>query len=192
MPVSNAPPAAPAGLAVTVSGTTVFLHWNAPLDDHTPSAGLSYNVRIGSTPGASDVLAPMAFTNGLRLLPALARTQTTDASFNLSRLPPGRTYYWSVQAVDTSFAGSPFATEGTFFTVPLLINPVRFPGGTFEFYFTNQTVLNFDVLVSTNVALPVGSWNNLGPAVHLGGGYYRSTDAGSIGQVQRYYRLRSQ
>src|SRR5262249_5403800 len=32
-------------------------------------------------------------------------------------LRPGRTYYWSVQALDNSFAGGPFAAEASF-TVP--------------------------------------------------------------------------
>ena len=72
MPVaSNAPPAAPNGLFTAVSGNTASLNWNAPADDLTPAAGLNYNLRIGSAPGASDVLAPMALTDGLRLLPAL-------------------------------------------------------------------------------------------------------------------------
>jgi hypothetical protein len=188
---SNAPPAAPAGLSSSVSGNTVSLNWNVPADDLTPATGLNYNVRIGTSPGASDVLAPMAFTNGRRLLPAFGKVQTTNAIFNLSHLPPGRTYYWSVQALDTSFAGSPFATEQQFVFPPVLINPLRLPGGQFEFYFTNQTGLNFDVLVSTNVALPTSNWANLGPAISLGGGYYRFTDAGAIGQARRYYLLQS-
>ena len=60
----------------------------------------------------------------------------------------------------------------------------------FEFYFINQTALNFDVLASTNVALPLINWTNLGPAFSLGGGLYRFTDSGAAGQSQRYYLLR--
>src|SRR6185436_18616946 len=55
---SNTPPAAPTGLSSTLSGSTVSLSWNPPADDRTPSTGLNYNLRIGNTPGASDVLAP--------------------------------------------------------------------------------------------------------------------------------------
>jgi hypothetical protein len=118
MPVaSNAPPAAPTGLSSTLSGATVSLSWNPPADDLTPSAGLNYNLRIGTTPGASDVLAPMALTDGLRLLPALGNAQAgTNAVMNL---PFGR-YYWSVQAVDTSFAASPFSVEQQFTIAPRL------------------------------------------------------------------------
>ncbi len=188
---SDAPPAAPAGLTAAASGTTVFLNWNAPADDHTPAAGLSYNLRIGTTPGASDVLAPMALTSGQRLLPALGNAQTgTSAFYDLSRLAPGSTYYWSVQALDTSFAGSPFAAESQLTTGPLVVNPIHFPGGAFEFYFTNQSVVNFDILVSTNISLPVSNWTDLGPAISLGGGYYQFTDTNAIGQPRRFYLLR--
>ena len=40
-----------------------------------------------------------------------------NTNFFVTALEPGRTYFWSVQAIDNSFAGGPFATE-TSFTVP--------------------------------------------------------------------------
>lgn len=36
------------------------------------------------------------------------------------------------------------------------------------------------------------NWLNLGPALHLGGGLYRFTDPGAMGQPQRHYLLREQ
>src|SRR5437667_12815249 len=54
----------------------------------------------------------MADSNGVRRLPALGNTQYRLA-WTLTNLIGG-TYYWSVQAVDHSFAGSPFAGERTF------------------------------------------------------------------------------
>jgi hypothetical protein len=41
---------------------------------------------------------------------------------------PGSNYYWSVQAVDTSFVGSPFASEHSFKMVQTLA-PVSGPSG---------------------------------------------------------------
>jgi hypothetical protein len=195
VPLSNAPPAASTDLSFAVSGSTVALNWTAPADDHTPTAGLNYNVRIGSTPGAADILSPMTLTNGFRLLPAIGNAQSgTSADYDFSRLTPGRDYYWSVQAVDTSFAGSPFAAEQRFALPPLLVSLIRYPNGTFEFHYTNQSAIltNFAVLVSTNLALAVTNWTSLGPALPLGGGLYRFTDLGAIGQPQRYYLLRQQ
>jgi hypothetical protein len=186
---SNQPPAAPTNLSATVSGGRISLLWDAVTDDTTPTLALTYNVRIGTTPGGRDIVSPPALDDGQLTLPEMGVARNGSSAFYL--LPPG-TYYWSVQAVDNGFAGSPFAVEQQFTIGPLLINPVQHPDGVFEFSFTNQTALNFDVLVSTNVALPVSSWLNLGPAPHLGGGLHRFTDAGAVGQERRYYLLREQ
>src|SRR5262249_10247772 len=158
----------------------VVLNWNAPSDDHTPAAGLNYNVRIGTAPGGSNILAPHALANGTRLVPQMGNAGPGLNAFYL--LPPSQAYYWSVQAVDPSLAGSPFAAEQQFVIGPLLVDPVRFEGGAFEFYFTNQSALSFDVLVSTNVALPLANWTSLGSALYLGGGLYRFTDTNAVGQ----------
>jgi len=187
---SNSPSAAPAGLSASVSGTAVVLKWNPPVDDHTPAGGLSYNVRIGTTPGGSDIVSAPALTNGVLLVPQMGTARNGSTTFY--NLAPGQTYYWSVQAVDTSFTGSPFAAEQQFNTSPLLANPIQQANGVFEFDFTNRTARNFDILVSTNVTLPSADWTNLGPAAALGGGRYRFTDAGAIGKPVRFYLLREQ
>jgi hypothetical protein len=109
---SNSPPAAPGGLSSVVSGDTVALSWNAPLDDHTPASGLSYNVRVGTAPGASDIASAPALADGRLLVPQTGPARNGSAA--LHHLLPGRTYYWSVQAVDSGFVGSPFAVEQQF------------------------------------------------------------------------------
>ena len=55
---------------------------------------------------------------------------------------------------------------------------------------TNQSVLSSDVLASTNVALPVTNWTDLGPATSLGGGGYRFTDTNATTKPRRFYQLR--
>ena len=79
-----------------------------------PSSGLSYNLRVGTTPGGSDVVGPMAFnpTGGLRKIAQRGLIQGT--SWTLEGLVPSQTYYWSVQAIDTVLAGSAFAGESQF------------------------------------------------------------------------------
>jgi hypothetical protein len=187
---ANAPPAAPTGLSSSPAGTSVSLSWNPSGDDRTPSAGLSYNLRIGTTPGASDVLAPMAQMDGLRQLPELGNAQSgTNAVMNL---PLGR-YYWSVQAIDSSFAGSPFAAEQQFTVgAPHILEPRMVGNGQFQFSFSNEAGASYAVLSSTNLALPLAQWTVLGPPVSLGGGLYQFTDSGAPGQTQRYYLLRTQ
>ncbi len=85
---------------------------NPPADDHTPPGGLTYNLRVGTTPGGANIITPLALPNGYRQVPALGNRQSMLTT-TLSNLPRGR-YYWSVQAIDTAFAGSPFANEATF------------------------------------------------------------------------------
>ncbi|ETR69244.1 MAG: hypothetical protein OMM_09774, partial [Candidatus Magnetoglobus multicellularis str. Araruama] len=112
--ISNTPPSPPTNLNAEVVGHNVCLSWSAASDAETLSvSGLNYNLYIGSTPGGTDILSPMSLplSNGYRLLPARGHIQTLTKT--IKNLPDG-TYYWSVQAIDTAFAGSEFATESSF------------------------------------------------------------------------------
>ena len=120
----NLPPTAPSELTSEVDGLNVQLSWGPASDTATPEgeenvtppSGLSYNVRVGSTPGGVDVVPPMSIV-------ATGKRQVVDIGnagpnrFFRLILAPG-TYYWSVQAVDHSFAGSPFSEEGRFTVEP--------------------------------------------------------------------------
>ena len=109
----NSPPEAPTDLEATVDGGLVELTWDGANDDHTPSACLTYNLRVGRTPGGCEVVSGMADpASGLRRIPAPGNTQN-DLSRRLN-LPPGKVYYWSVQTVDSAFVGSPWAEEQVF------------------------------------------------------------------------------
>ena len=103
-----------------MAGSSVILSWNPASDAETPAAGLSYNLRVGTTPGGSDIVSPQASAAGGRRLPALGNAQQR-LSFPLAFSGTGP-FYWSVQAVDTAFAGSPFAPERSF-TVGLVLGP---------------------------------------------------------------------
>jgi predicted nucleotidyltransferase len=107
---ANAPPAAPSGLSAQLAADRLTLSWGASTDGQTPAAGLSYNLRVGTTPGGSETAPAMASAaSGYRRVVQLGNAQERR-SWTL-RLPPGsRTYYWTVQALDGAFAGSPFAT----------------------------------------------------------------------------------
>jgi subtilisin-like proprotein convertase family protein/predicted nucleotidyltransferase len=102
----------PLGLISSVNGNSVTLNWNPASDAETPQAGLTYNLRVGTTPGGSDIMSPMANSNGTRKVVQMGNVNQ-NTSWKLKNLKPG-TYYWSVQAIDTSFEGSTFATEGSF------------------------------------------------------------------------------
>ena len=105
---------------MTASSNAVMLSWNSATDDQTPASGLTYNVRAGTTPGGSDLLsAHVNATNGFPRVPAMGNAMLRH-SLPLTGLTNGQTVYWSVQAVDTSFAGGPFATETSVVSLPQL------------------------------------------------------------------------
>jgi hypothetical protein len=107
---ANSPPNAPSGLNAELIGNQLTLRWNAASDAQTPAASLSYNLRVGTTPGRGDVCAAMASSlTGYRRVVRLGNAQL-KTSWTLTVPTPG-TYYWSVQAIDGAFAGSSFAGE---------------------------------------------------------------------------------
>ena len=104
-------PAAPLNLGVLVAGSVVTLTWDAGSDAQTPAALLSYNLRVGTTPGGNETLSSV-------IVPGPGNAGQRR-QYTLRGLAPGL-YYWSVQTVDTAFARSDFAGEPTFTgTAPL-------------------------------------------------------------------------
>lgn len=115
---ANTVPTAPTALTATAapSGTSLTLSWTAATDNQTAAPGLSYNLRVGTTPGGSDVFSTMAsIANGKRRIPDAGPIQGTN--YSLTGLTPGETYYWSVQAIDPSRSGGAFAAEKSTSTV---------------------------------------------------------------------------
>ena len=45
---------------MTFSGTHATFTWNAATDAQTPSLGLSYNLRVGTTPFAGNIMSGQA------------------------------------------------------------------------------------------------------------------------------------
>ncbi len=109
---SNTPPAAPAHPSATIENGAVTLSWDAAVDSQTPSNGLSYNVRIGSSPGAANIMSGLSdLTTGLRRVQAIGNMG--ENRICRLALPRGHTYYWSVQAIDTALAGGAWSAEGS-------------------------------------------------------------------------------
>ena len=108
---SNTAPTAPGNLQFERTSTGVEFSWDIPTDDATPSLGLNYEIRVGTTPGGSEILAPLSIMSGAhegkRLIPYRGGIQGTSTNLKL----PNGTYYWSVQAIDAGHNGSVFATE---------------------------------------------------------------------------------
>ncbi len=152
--VSNTLPSVPTGLTTTVDEGDLIFNWTAASDVETPSGSLSYNLRLGTTPGGSELTPPMAASSGFRRIAA-----TGNANLGLEwKMPqtaiPPQPIYWSVQAVDGSFAGGPFAGEGIAATDlslgKIASSTVVIPGDTITF---SIDVNNIDFVTATNVVV---------------------------------------
>ena len=110
----NTAPVTPSGLTATTADGAVTLSWNATSDAQTPATGLSYNVCLGTAPGGCQIIAAHADrSTGFRRLAGVGNAGMRTFA-TVQGLTPGTAYYWSVQAIDTAFAGSPFAAERSF------------------------------------------------------------------------------
>ncbi|MCX6877124.1 MAG: VCBS repeat-containing protein [Verrucomicrobia bacterium] len=180
-------PSVPMNPVANVIGTGVDFSWNAASDTQTPAAGLSYNLRVGTTPGGSQIVAPQASAAGSRRLVALGNAQL-GLTAQLRTLVPGTTYYWSVQSVDSAFVGSVFAAEGSFTALadpPQNVSFARAAGGAVHVIWRGTPGSTYRVEVSPDLQswVPVAT-----PAAAAGTGLFEliETPASNIGQ--RYYR----
>lgn len=107
-------PEPPQNLSVDFANEYATLSWDAGSDIQTPAEGLMYNIRIGTEPLNCNLWSPMAYMeDGFRKLPISGNT-TLSNSWKVYGLEEGQTYYWSVQTIDNTFAGSEFSEEHSF------------------------------------------------------------------------------
>lgn len=107
---TNTAPTVPPSLSSSNSGTSITFAWNASTDTKTPANAITYNLRVGTSSGASDVLSAASLSNGVRTMSAPGNTGERR-SWTINGLNTVQTYYWSVQAVDGAYMGSAFAAE---------------------------------------------------------------------------------
>jgi PKD repeat protein len=109
----NDPPDPPTSPVAKHDGSTLRLSWNRASDKQSGTNGLTYNLRIGTTPGGGEIISPLSDpVSGFRKIPEPGNVQM-NTGWHLENLPRGN-YYWSVQAIDQSFAGGAWSPEQTF------------------------------------------------------------------------------
>ena len=110
---ANDPPSAPGGLVSVVDDHSVQFRWNPTQDNNTPSKALTYNLRVGLSPVSMETNASYSNPESGFLKVYDIGNVSQDTAWTLIGLPNGF-YFWSVQAIDHSCAGSEFAPVGTF------------------------------------------------------------------------------
>ncbi len=112
IPRLTLPPAVPTHLRSRLDGTRLQLEWDAGPDSFS-STPPTFNVRLGTTPGANDVVPSLSRPDGLRLMFRPGNAGFRHAlSVNLAGRE-GTNLFWSVQAMDAGGRASAFATEQT-------------------------------------------------------------------------------
>jgi len=107
----NLPPQPPTQLRATLNeDSSVTVSWADAVDAETPSAGLTYNLRVGLVPGGAQIVSPMAHPyEGHRRISSPGNVGP-NTFWTFKDVPHG-TYYWAVQAIDHGFVGSEFSEE---------------------------------------------------------------------------------
>jgi len=114
--INNQKPTAPVSLNAKSINDYTILSWDKVTTDNTPSLGLSYNLRVGTSSGTFDIASPMSDTassSGFRRVASIGNCQQNN--FKVFKLEPGKTYYWNVQAIDNSYIGGNFSEKSSFF-----------------------------------------------------------------------------
>ncbi len=110
---NNFPPTPPNGLMSDTSNNDVTIAWNRSVDDFTNTNGLTYNIRIGTTPHGCDIYSSLSDSLlGHRFVMSRGNT-CQDTSWTIKNLLNGK-YYWSVQSLDNSYIASDFSVIDSF------------------------------------------------------------------------------
>lgn len=71
------------------------------------------------------------------------------------------------------------------------VNPIKLPGGAFQFAFTGAPNGAYTVLATTDLALPLANWTVLGVVSKFSPGLFLFSDSQASNSSQRFYRVRS-
>jgi hypothetical protein len=75
-------------------------------------------------------------------------------------------------------------------SLPLLLTSSKLISGAFTFSSVNNTGLSFKVYATTNLALTVSNWDQLGVMTESPAGQYQFTDFQATNCAQRFYQIR--
>jgi hypothetical protein len=109
----STPPNPPGNLSSAMDGFDVILSWEEPVDNNEEAWGYSYDIKIGTTPGAVNVIAPESNPHTGHIRTRHRGNACMNNQWRMKDLPLGK-YYWSVQAINQSYQTSGWAPMGSF------------------------------------------------------------------------------
>jgi len=104
----NTAPSPPTSFSSSYANGRLALSWGSGSDTETPSSGLYYNLRVGTCSGCNDIVSGVY---GGSSNPTAGYFGNMMQRRSISLAVPSRTYYWSVQAIDTGLAKSGWSAE---------------------------------------------------------------------------------
>ena len=202
IPLTNDLPVEPKGLTTTFDNNVIHFGWLPGSDPNTPAPGLTYNIKLGTTPGGVDIVSPVSNgNNGYSRFPGHGNAGN-NTNIHFTNLDSG-TYYWSVQTVDNSLNTSDYSAEVSFkYTknnvnissvseiIPELFNlKQNYPNP-----FNPVTNILFDIAKDVNVKLNI--YNSKGQLVEVAlnefkkaGSYSVSFDGNNLSSGIYFYNL---
>jgi hypothetical protein len=166
-----------AASSVTAGGATL----NASINPN--GAATTYSFQYGTNTAYGSATPVVALASGTTAIP-------TNAV--VSGLVAGKMYHFRVVA--TNSAGPALGSDLTFTTLPAIqpeLGGLAYGSLGFRFTFTYSAGASFTAWGTTNVALPLSQWSNLGPVVVTVPGQYQYTDPTATNGLQRFYRVTS-
>ena len=172
----RAAPASPTNLVATIVTNGVWLNWSPGGNAAGPDE-LSYNIRVGSEPGASDI----------EFADAGHHTNFFVALASPPIGPVAPHYYWSVQGVDSQAVG-PFGEERSFVmaAVPQILQLERATNGITLLYFAGSNQASYTVESSDDLI----TWRERGQVHDSGTEVYFYGDESTVLVPTRFYRVR--
>ncbi|MBK7047824.1 MAG: VCBS repeat-containing protein [bacterium] len=105
------PPPLPTNVTASVEGDVVTLSWTVPAAAKSASDGLTFNVRLGTTPGGGEICSGQVEAATGRRLVARPGNAGQSLSWSVQMAAGWTQVYGSVQSIGSGYAGSPFSTE---------------------------------------------------------------------------------
>ncbi|MGM0529381.1 MAG: FG-GAP-like repeat-containing protein [Bacteroidota bacterium] len=120
---ANLAPDPPEIHSAVAEANSLTFSWTQATDNETPRNGLSYNLRVGTTPGGSEIVSPLSLENGTRQVVNMGNTGQ-NTTWKIHGLDTTINYYYSVQTIDNGYLASEFTSEKVFVFEPNSIDKI--------------------------------------------------------------------